>query len=397
MKQSTVLPWAALLLVAGCSARPKPPVAADPFVFKALDLQQQDQRGRPTWELRSPEARYDLTRQLAQARQPRGVIYKRGKPQIRIAAQSGTVIADGQAIQLEGDVRITLLGRNPVEITGDQVRWIPSEQLMAIDRRPIASDRRSRIRAEHARYFLDRDLVELRGSPQLEHWNQDQSGAKAGEQRPQAAFRLQSGPVDWRPEQGDLRAPGPVRGERFGAERNQPKHVQLLLTSTGLAGNLREGFVDLQAPVLVRDLRRSGWLQARTIRWAINDQLLTTTSPFAGRFKRLKARGEGFAVNLAESTITVTARCLVEQPGERLQADRCLWQWPTGRFLATGAVRLQRQAYRQITQATQLRGRIGSNGIAVFTAPGAKVRSQFTLPKQEPHRSTARRAAPVRF
>ena len=387
----------ALLLLTGCSTRPKPPVAADPFVFKALDLEQQDQRGRPTWELRSPEARYDINRQLAQARQPRGVIYKRGRPQIRIEAASGTVIGDGQAIQLEGDVRITLLGKNPIVITGDQVRWIPADHLMAIDRRPVATDQNSRIRAREARYFLDRDLVELRGSPQLDHWNR-----KPGMGQPKAtsepnAFRVHTGPVDWRPEQGDLQAPGAVRAERLTSEPIQPQRGRLVMTSAGLQGNLRQGFIDLQAPVLVRDQSKQGWLRAGSVRWSINTQSLASAVPFSGQFKALKAQGQGFEVNLAHSILTVTGGCLLHQPGERLQANRCSWQWPSGRFAAQGAVRLQRQAYRQITQATQLNGRIGVNGVAVFTAPGSKVHSQFTLPKQTPQAPRARRAAPVRF
>ena len=148
------------------------PTPAEPFVFKSLDLEQQDAKGRPAWNLKSPEARYDIVRQLAQARQPRGTIYKQGRPHITIRARSGTVIGDGQAIQLEGDVQITLLGANPVRITGDQVRWIPSQDLMVIDRAPAAIDRRTRIQAGLARYRIKADQLELRGTPVLEHWQQ---------------------------------------------------------------------------------------------------------------------------------------------------------------------------------------------------------------------------------
>jgi len=38
----------------------------------------------------------------AQVKQPRGVIYAKGKPQYNISATSGTVINDGEVIQLEG-------------------------------------------------------------------------------------------------------------------------------------------------------------------------------------------------------------------------------------------------------------------------------------------------------
>ena len=38
-----------------------------PFVFRSLNLRQQDQKGQPAWELTSPEARYDLQRRVTVA------------------------------------------------------------------------------------------------------------------------------------------------------------------------------------------------------------------------------------------------------------------------------------------------------------------------------------------
>ena len=107
--------------LAGCVSSPREPAAPEPFVFRSLDLRQQNGTGEPAWDLTSPEARYDLIRQLAQARRPQGTIYRNGKPHITIKALRGTVIGDGQAIQLEGEVLITLLGRNPVRSSGDAI------------------------------------------------------------------------------------------------------------------------------------------------------------------------------------------------------------------------------------------------------------------------------------
>jgi LPS export ABC transporter protein LptC len=352
-------------------------------VFRALDLRQRDALGAPAWELLSPEARYDIVRQLAQARQPRGTIYKQGRPHITIGARSGTVIGDGQAIQLEGDVEITLLGANPVRITGDQVRWIPSQDLMVIDRRPSAIDRRTRIQAGLARYRIKADQLELRGTPVLEHWQQ---GAA-----PSAPLRVQTAWLNWRPEQGDLVAREPVRGVRRDASS------QLELRAQGLQGNIRRGFVDLQAPVQVRDPKRQGWLNASTTRWAINDQLLSSDQPVQGGFKALRGQGKRWRVNLANSTVALDDGCRVEQPGERLSASQCLWNWPTGRFQAKGAVELDRSTYSQRTRAGLLLGRIGADGVAVFTAPGSRVNSRFTIPTQQRGPGAARRSDPVQF
>ena len=378
------------LLISGCvSSKPKVPTPAEPFVFKSLDLEQQDAKGRPAWNLKSPEARYDISRQVAQARRPRGTVYKHGKANITISARSAIVIGDGQAIQLEGDVVITLLGRNPVRITGEQARWIPSQSLMLIDRQPAALDRQSRITAQLATYYLDRDLIELRGSTVLEQWNQ--KGKAAARTRP-APLRVQTAQVDWKPEQGDLKAPQPVRGLR------RDKDGQLNLTASSLRGNLREGFLDLIAPVQVRDPKRQGWLNAQQTRWLINDQQLSSDQPFQGAFNKLQGQGERFQVNLATSTVFIPAGCNLRQPGEQLTAQRCQWNWPSGRFQAEGDVVLRRSTNQQITRSSQLRGTIGKDGTAVFSSPGARVNSQFTLPPSQTRAKQPARSAPaVRF
>jgi LPS export ABC transporter protein LptC len=374
------------LLLGGCmGSKPRVPPPAEPFVFKRLDLEQQDPQGRPAWELRSPEARYDITRLLAQAREPRGTIYKRGKPQISISALRGTVIGDGQAIQLEGDVVITLLGKNPVRITGQQARWVPSRSLMLIDRQPAAVDRRSRISAQLATYYLDRDLIELRGQPVLEQW--DEKGAKKREQQA-APLRVQTALVDWRPEQGEIKAPQPVRGLR------RDNKAQLTLTAKALQGNLREGYVDLLAPVQVRDPKRKGWLNAQQTRWAINDQQLSSALPFRGALNKLQGQGNAFKIDLASSTVFIPEACQLRQPGEELSAHRCQWNWPSGAFEAQGDVQLRRASYKQITRSSQLTGSIGNDGHALFRSPGSKVKSQFTLPPQQKGQAKPPRSTP---
>ena len=93
------LQLSAVCLLVGCSTATRQ--GSQPFSFRALDLRQQDPKGAPAWELKSPEARYDIQRKLAQAQRPRGTVFRRGEPSILIAAERGTVIGDGQAIQLE--------------------------------------------------------------------------------------------------------------------------------------------------------------------------------------------------------------------------------------------------------------------------------------------------------
>lgn len=385
----------AILLLPGCAQRRQAPPAAEPFVFRSLDLRQQNDRGQPAWSLTSPEARYDLNGRRADARQPRGTIFRNGRPHITIRAGRGMVIGDGQSIELEGSVVITLLGRRPIRISGDRVRWIPRRDLMEIDRKPVASDERTRISAGSARYLLARDLVELRGGTRLE---QDQRPGDDVQRGP--SISVQTSAVDWKPEQGALVSAGAVRGARRtaangrDAEASPADPQELRLEASGLRGNLREGVLDLLAPLRLSDPAGTTWLNARQSRWWIRDQRLTTDQPFEGARRSLRVRGDGLAIDLAERRLTITGACSLQQPGERLQAARCSWHWPTGAFEASGAVELNRDALGQITRATRLNGRIGREGEAVFTSPGDRVRSRLTLPSRSPDAQGPKRSRP---
>ena len=397
MSPRVLLPASLALLLAGCASSTPSTGGSQPFAFRALDLRQQDPAGRPAWELQSPEARYDIQRKFAQAQRPRGTVFRDGKASILIAAQRGTVIGDGQAIQLEGDVRIRLLGGNPIEISGDSARWLPREDLMVIDQRPTATDRSSRITAQTARYFIKRDLVELRGAPVLEHW---QEGRKTDASKEGLPLKVKTRWVDWKPDQGDLTAPALVRAERFDpslkANAATKAKPTMVLTARGLRGNLRAGYVDLLAPVQVRSTDRKGWLNAMQTRWAINDQRLSSDQPFNGQFNALNAKGQSFQIDLEDSEVLIPSGCVIQQPGEELTAQRCLWNWPSGRFEARDRVVLRRQTYKQITRADRLDGKIGNDGVAIFSSPGARVNSRFTLPKSQ-QGGQRRPATPIAF
>ena len=411
MRRPPIAPALLALALTGCVSKPSVKPVAEPFVFRSLDLKQQDQNGQEAWELTSPEARYDIARRLAQARRPRGVIYAAGQPRYRISARSGTVIGDGEVIQLEGDVSITLIGANPVEIKGDQVRWLPRQDLMLIDRRPEAIDRKSRLTAQTARFQIKADRIELRGRPTLEQWEGPQ-GRRTGSPPP---LTLIAEAVDWRPNQGDLSAPRSIRGERRQAVQKaafrktnpatpptlkdvpRPAPPPQVLTAHGLRGNLREGYVDLLAPVRLVDPANKGWMQADQTRWWTDQERLTSDKPFRGAFNRLQVSGQALEIKLNQETVAIPSGCELRQPGEELRAQRCLWHWPDGRFAAAGDVVVRRSAYQQLTRASRLQGRIGGDGTAIFTAPGSRVNSRFTLPKQAQQGPKPRRAAPVVF
>ena len=369
-----------LLLLSGCgqSARRDTRSRATPFVFQALDLRQQDSAGRPLWQVTSPEARYDLARRVAQARDLRGEISQQGKPLYRLAASHGTVLNDGDVIQLEGIVTIQRLGPEPFRVSATRMRWYPRQQRLELDRSPEAYDTRLRLRATKATLWVDRDLLELRGKPTVAS-----SGAGAdGLQQ----IRLTAPQLDWSPGSGALVAPGPVV-----ATSGAPGAAGRRLQAAGLRGNSLSRSLQLLAPVRFASPQQRAWLNTATTTIDLNTHVMVTEAPFTAAYGALKIAGRGLTLALNTTEAAIADDCRLQQPDGRLRADRCIWNWTTNGVLATGRVVLHRRANRQITRAGQLSGRLGSEGLLEFTAPGSRVLSTLVLPQRQPARPAARR------
>ncbi|MEB3362086.1 MAG: LPS export ABC transporter periplasmic protein LptC [Synechococcaceae cyanobacterium] len=368
-----------LLLLTGCQPRSKPDreASAPPFVFRSLDLRQQDAQGRRLWEISSSEARYDLRRKLAQATDLRGTIYLEGQPRYRVMASSGVVINDGEVVQLEGTIRLEQIDDPPTLITASRVRWLPSRQLMELDRFPSAYNDRFAIRGRTATFRIDKERLELRGQPSLRGWSQPFNPLRRLPDRsPELA--LQARDVVWYPRSGKLLASGPVQGRR----RAQPERApgppnqgpgrtttatlpagpgSQLLNAGGLEGNTTEQTFRLLAPMRLYD----------------TSQNTTLLAP-------------GLTVDLRRAVATTVAGpqgCRILRPGETLQARRCQWNWAQQSAQAEGDVVLRRRDNDQSSQAGRLDARLGPSGAVVLTAPGARVISRFRVPlPQEPAR-----------
>lgn len=368
--------------LAGCQRRPPAREEGSlPFVFRSLNLRQQDRQGRPAWELTSPEARYDLRRRVAQAQRPQGVIYQKGKATYRLSAESGTVINDGEVILLEGTIRVEQLHPQPVLIRASRVRWFPSREVMEIDRHPEASDPQSRLVAQRARFLLDRNQLELRGSPQLQRWSRRfDPFAAVVRGRPQLVVTVSR--ADWEPGTGWLDARGPVRAVRRpdGAPADRPPQT---LTAALLVGNTVKQEYSLNGPVLLLDPGEGLRFEGTDLRLQANEEQLRSDRPFVARRGQAVARGDSLLVDGRQQSVEIPAGCWLEQPGESLRASRCRWSWSTQEIGAEGSVVVERQANRQILRGERLEGRLGPQGRLEMTSPGGRVVSRFQVPRRQ--------------
>lgn len=352
------------LALVGCQPTDVDEESSPPFVFRELNLRQQDSQGRPLWQINSPETRYDLSRRIAQARALTGILYRDGQPLYRLTASAAVVVNDGEVVLLEGPTRLQRLDRRqPAELTALRVRWYPSQERMEIDRSPRLVQGDLQLTAELARFLIGEERLELRRSARLQ-----QRGAEP--------LRLTLGALDWQAESGALSAAGPVRGDRRLSDGSLQR-----ISAPALSGNSFRQTLDLKAPVRLEDPAREAWLQAGPTQLELSGRTASSGSPFQGRYGRTQFSGNGFLLNLPAHTLTVRSGCQLRQPQEQLRADTCLWNWRSGEASASGRVVLQRQANGQVSRAGQLRGRIGDDGFVEFSTPGGgRVSTQLELP-----------------
>jgi LPS export ABC transporter protein LptC len=362
---------ASAILLVGCQGQKGPEPAAQPFVFRSLNLEQHNVLGQPTWSLTSPEARYDLGRRVAQARNLKGTLYAHGTPRYRLSAQSATVLNDGELIQLEGELVIQRLGPKPLNIRAKRARWYPSQNLMVLDRHPVATQEKLEVSSDQARFLIDQDKLELRENPLLKRYGDGD-------------IQMNARSVDWFTKSGDLSAAGPVRGVR-----KLPNKQHQILTSPSLKGNTLDQILTLAAPVKLVDVSRGAIFHALDTQVDVRRQIVSSVQPFDGILKQSTVHGVGFQLLYADHLAVVTNRCKLEQPTDSLTANRCQWNWQSDQVKALGNVVLKRQANNQITKADRIDGRLGNQGLVVFTSPGSRVNTQMTL-KQRSARGTSK-------
>ena len=359
-----------LLVVSGCQPRSKPDreAGAPPFVFRSLDLRQQDAQGRPLWAISSAEARYDLRRKLAQASDLRGTIYLDGQARYRVLASSGVVVNDGEVVQLEGNIRVEQIDDPPTLITASRVRWMPSRQLMELDRSPSAYNDRFSIRGRTATFRFDSERLELRGQPSLRGWSQPFNPLRRLPDRP-PELTIHARDVVWYPRSGRLLASGPLQGRRQVLPERASETPRQVQSGTAIlpAGN------GLQ-------LLSAGGLEGNTTDQAF--RLLTPLRLFdTGANTTLLAAGLNVDLRKAvASTVDGGQGCRILRPGESLQARRCQWNWLARSAQAEGDVVLKRRDQDQSSQAGRLDAGLGSSSAVVLTAPGARVISRFRVP-----------------
>ena len=358
-------------LLTACSTRR--PITVEPtpsFVFRSLDLSQRDEDGNLEWDLTSPEARYDLSSRTIRARRPEGVLYRDDQPRYRITADLATVLRDGELVVLEGSVELRQLNQRGLTIEGDNLIWTPSQSRMVINQRPNANDGQTQIRSRELTFQQDTEVLVFSGPTQLNRV----------EETSDASTLLRGGSGIWNLRSGLMQAPGPVEAVRSNGRT---------LSASGLDGNTRNGYLDLQQPVTLVLESDRGRITAGLTRWLFSAKQLQSDQPVQALLQNSKVQGTGFKLDELTGTVIISRNCRVQQKMETLTARRCAWNWRSEGVVADGDVVFKRTKPEQITRASRMEAKISDDGEIRFGQSGARVESTIKLSpatQEKPHR-----------
>ncbi len=355
--------------------------SAPPFAFRSLDLQQRTKDGLPAWSLKSPEARYDIRSSVARVLRPEGVIFANGKPLYRLASTTGTVINDGEVILMEGSIRLQRLGSNPLLISADRALWIPGKSLMRFELNPRVRNPQNQLSSQSATLLLDRDLLQLRGQPQLERWSQPfPLSGPAPATAPDIIGTVRA--VDWHPGTGDLQGQGPVWFSRR-PPRSAATRAPQVLRAARLEGNTLRQLYTLQGPVTIEDPAERGWFRGGALQLDGRNQSLKSADPFQAQRGTLWLAGETLRVEAQPTTVSVEGRCRLRQSGgDELESRLCRWNWTTQAVEAEGDVLLRRPSNGQSTRAQRIAGQLGPKGQVLASTPGGRVVTEVQVPRR---------------
>ena len=365
-------------LLSACSSSRQPTIEPTPsFVFRSLDLSQRADNGDRDWDLTSPEARYDLSSRTIRARRPRGVLYRNDQPHYRITADLATVLRDGELVILEGSVHLRQLNQRGLTIKGDNLIWTPTQSRMVINQRPMASDGQTQIRSRELAFQQDTELLAFNGPTELKRRDEGSDDGTPEDDNPDSTV-VRGGSGTWNLRNGLMHAPGPVEAVRRDGRK---------LSASGLSGNTREGFLDLQEPVTLLLENDRGTITAGRTRWLFSAQQLQSVQPVQAELQNSTVQGIGFKLDERSGTVIIPSDCRLQQKQETLTARRCSWNWNSERVVADGDVVLRRKKPEQTTRASRMEATITDDGEIRFGQPGQRVESTIKLnPKTEEKR-----------
>ncbi len=351
---------------AACRDRTTPEVESDEDVsepernltFDNITLEQSGEDGDVVWRMTADRAIYSQDRQSADIEKPSGDFLRDGKPTLKVQAESGKVLNDGERIILKGEVIATDVESGAV-LRGDEMEWSTGEDLVVVRNNVIGTHPDFSIAADEAEISLDEQRIEVSGDVVAVSEEDNMQLAAENLVWFLDEERLVSDrPIQIQQTEG-RRVTGRASGDR--AEFDMASQV----------ARLEENAVIIAQDPPIR-------VEGDFLQWNMENNSVRANQRFTvvHRQERITMTADQGQGNLETQVFRMNGNVIVDaqQNQGRLTSNQLTWTIPTQEILAEGDV-----VYRQANPTFNLRGEVAEGKLEnqVIVVSGGRVVTEF--------------------
>jgi len=305
------------------------------LVLSNATLEQSNHDGQSFWRLQVEKITYSQDNKMATIEGITGNLLENGEIVLKISAQRGEVINDGEKIYLQGEI-LAVDSRNDIEIMGEKLDWKPEENYLLMTENIEVNHTQLRLTTEEAKYYTNAQILEL---------NND---IIANTQEPR--LNLKTNFLVWQIEEEKVSAPEPITIDRY-----EDEAVTDRLSA-------ERGEIDLEKKIVVfidninyQSLSPQIQGSAREIVWDYENRIVETDQmiQLVQLEENITMKGNSGRVDLTENKAYLQNSIYGEaaQDEAKIYADSVVWNLDNQNIDARGNV-----FYQQLNPPFNFRG-----------------------------------------
>lgn len=339
-----IIPIITILLITGCqnqnqslndNAEDTNREVQEGIVLTDATIEQSNNDGENFWRLRVGKVTYSEDNRIAMVEDITANLLQNGEIVLKISAEKGEVIDNGQEINLVGKI-VAFDTRNEMEVTAEKLNWKPEQNYFTLEENIEVNHEQIRLVTKQAEYNTATQLLQL---------NQD---IIANTLEPQLNITAES--IAWQIEQGMISTDQPFKVTRYENEQ-----VTDTLTGTIAEMDLNNDILMVEDNIEYQSLNPPLQGVSNRMRWDYNLRIIEsdTMIRIAQVEEQIMMTANGGKIDLDENKVYLSNRIFGEAETDeaRLYADNVVWDLTNQNIDAQGNV-----VYQQINPVVNFRG-----------------------------------------
>jgi LPS export ABC transporter protein LptC len=327
------------------------------LVFNNVTLDQADEKGSPLWKVKAKQATYTKDKKTARVENPTGDLFQDGKIVLRVSADKGEILGDGQQVFLKGQIN-AVDTRNGAVFTGDELEWRPKEDLLIVRNNLKGNHPQLQASANQGRYYTRKQQLDLIGKVAAISKDPD--------------LQMKTERLLWQIEQQKV-----IGSQRLQMERYKNKVVTDRVEADKTVVNLKTKIATLRENVQLTSIDPPLLMSSNVAVWNLNTQTVTTNQPV-----RIIQQKENVILTANRGVVDLQQKVAnldggVQGIGSRNQAklfaNQLKWDISTQNVQASGNVMYQQVNPPLSTTGPTAVGKLQDQSIVVNSAPGNQV------------------------